>query len=216
MVSWVSFSAFSVSALFWKTCCSLHFTVKPAYQNSGFHFRWFMLWFGPHYTCQNQNWLAWRISRPLSEELCWSKECLQFEIISILNCPFWWYISKFILEFKQTKHTQLALEVAPVTIFTVPIDLKHLIAKLIRNLWSKGLFILYHNCVAVLIYWLLSAASHHSITAFQVKMNLTFMRHSNPVALQFLCSRVQWGNATQLQRSMNQPLVMYFHEGFSW
>ena len=53
---------------------------------------------------------------------------------------------------------------------------------------TKGPFILHCNCVAVLIYWLLSAASRCSITAFWVKMNLTFMRHRNAVTLQFLCS----------------------------
>ena len=54
----------------------------------------------------------------------------------------------------------------------------------------KGLFILHRNCVAVLIYWLLSAASHRSFNAFQLKMNLTFMWHHNAVLRsQFLCSR---------------------------
>ena len=71
----------------------------------------------------------------------------------------------------------------------------------------KGLFILHSNCIAVPIYQLhvLSAASHRSTTAFQVKMNLTFMRHSNAVTSQFLCSRVQCGNTTQLPGSMNGP-----------
>ena len=46
------------------------------------------------------------------------------------------------------------------------------------------------------MFWLLSAASHRSFTAFQVKMNLTFMRHHSAVTSQFLCSRVQCGNAT--------------------
>ena len=40
--------------------------------------------------------------------------------------------------------------------------------------YIKGPFILHYKCIAVPIYWLLSAASHRSITAFQVKMNLTF------------------------------------------
>ena len=53
----------------------------------------------------------------------------------------------------------------------------------------------------------LSAASHRNITAFRVKMNLTFMRHRNAVTLQFLCSRVQCGNTAQLRRSMNGPSV---------
>ena len=73
---------------------------------------------------------------------------------------------------------------------------------------AKDPFILHRNCVAVpihAIYRLLSAASHRGITAFQVKMSLTFMRHSNAVTLQFLCRKVQCGNATQLRRSMNRP-----------
>ena len=52
---------------------------------------------------------------------------------------------------------------------------------------------------------LFSAASHHSITAFQVKINLTFMRHRNAVTSQFPCRTVQGGNARQLRRSMNGP-----------
>ena len=72
----------------------------------------------------------------------------------------------------------------------------------------KKTLLVHRNCVAVPIYWLFSAASHHSITALQVKMNLTFMRHRNAVTSQFLCSRVQCGTATQLQRSMNRPLIM--------
>ena len=55
------------------------------------------------------------------------------------------------------------------------------------------------------IYWLLSAASHCSSTAFQVKMNITFMWHRNAVSLQLLCRRVQCGNTTQLRLSMNGP-----------
>ena len=72
----------------------------------------------------------------------------------------------------------------------------------------KGPFILHkhRNYVAEPIYRLSSAVSHRSITAFQVKMNSTFMRDRNAVTSQFLCSRVQCGNATQLQRSMNGPL----------
>ena len=70
---------------------------------------------------------------------------------------------------------------------------------------AKGLFILHRNCMVVLIHWLLSAASHCSITAFQVKMILTFMQHRNAVTLPFLCSRVQCSNATQLRRSLNGP-----------
>ena len=66
------------------------------------------------------------------------------------------------------------------------------------------------NCVVVPIYRLLSVASHHSFTAFQVKLNLTFVRHWNAITSQFLCSRVQCGNATQLQRSMNGPLHRNF------
>ena len=42
-----------------------------------------------------------------------------------------------------------------------------------------GPFILQRNCVAVPIYWLLSAVSHRSFTTFQVKMNLTSMWHRN-------------------------------------
>ena len=60
--------------------------------------------------------------------------------------------------------------------------------------------------LAVPIYRLFSAASHRSFTAFQVKMNLTFMRHSS-AALQFLCRTVRCGNATQLRCSMNGPLL---------
>ena len=61
--------------------------------------------------------------------------------------------------------------------------------------------------IAVPIYRLLSPASHRSITVFlQVKINLTFMRHRNAITWQFLCSRVQCGNARQLRRSMNRPL----------
>ena len=71
---------------------------------------------------------------------------------------------------------------------------------------SKGPFILHRNCVAVAIYRFLSAAGHRSFTAFQVKMNLTFMRHCSAVPSQFLCRRVQCGNATQLRCSMNGPL----------
>ena len=71
--------------------------------------------------------------------------------------------------------------------------------------WCKGSFIVHCSCVGVLIYRSLFAASHRSITAFQVKMNFTFMRLCNEVTLQFLCSRVQCGNATQLRHSMNGP-----------
>ena len=39
---------------------------------------------------------------------------------------------------------------------------------------------------------IISAASHRSITTFQVKMFFTFMWHRNAVTLHFLCSRVQW------------------------
>ena len=67
----------------------------------------------------------------------------------------------------------------------------------------KGLFILHGNCDAVPIYQLLSAASHRSFTAFQVKMNVTFMRHRNAVTSQFPCRMVQCGKATQLRYSMN-------------
>ena len=81
---------------------------------------------------------------------------------------------------------------------------------------TKGPFILHCNCVAVLIYWLLSAASHCSITAFWVKMNLTFMWHRNAVTLQFLCRAVQCGNTVQLRRSMNGPLVIWRESMDSW
>ena len=64
---------------------------------------------------------------------------------------------------------------------------------------NKGPFILHHNCVAVPIYRLLSATNHRSFTAFQVKMNLTFMRHRKAVTSQFLCRKVQCGNAMQLE-----------------
>ena len=37
------------------------------------------------------------------------------------------------------------------------------------------------------------------------KMNLTFLQHRNAVTLQFLCSRVQCGNAPRLRHSMNGP-----------
>ena len=53
------------------------------------------------------------------------------------------------------------------------------------------MFILYHNCVAVLIYQLFPATSHRSFTKIQVKMNLTFMRHGNALPSQFLCKMVQ-------------------------
>ena len=69
----------------------------------------------------------------------------------------------------------------------------------------KGPFIVYSNCIAVPIYRLLSVASHRSFTAFQVKINLTFMRHRNALTSQFLCRRVQCCNATQLRRGMNGP-----------
>ena len=62
---------------------------------------------------------------------------------------------------------------------------------------TKGPFVIHCNCVAVPIYWLLSAASHCSITAFWFKMNLTFMRHRNAVTLQFLCRAVQCGNTVR-------------------
>ena len=71
---------------------------------------------------------------------------------------------------------------------------------------DKGPFILHRNCVAVRIYRLLFTASHRNITAFQVKMNLTFMQYRNAVTSQFLCSRMWCGNATQIRRSMNRPL----------
>ena len=63
---------------------------------------------------------------------------------------------------------------------------------------GKGPFILTFQCIAMLINRLLAAESHCSITAFQVKMNLIFMRHYSEVTLQFLCRRVQCGNAMQL------------------
>ena len=49
------------------------------------------------------------------------------------------------------------------------------------------------------------AASHCSFIAFQ--MNLAFMRHSNAVSSQILCSRIQCGNARQLRGSVNGPSV---------
>ena len=52
----------------------------------------------------------------------------------------------------------------------------------------KGPFILHSYCVVVPIYWLLSAVSPSSFTAFHVKMNLTFMRHCSAVTSQFLFS----------------------------
>ena len=60
---------------------------------------------------------------------------------------------------------------------------------------SEGTVKVRSYCIAIVLQcwynnWLLSAASHRSITAYQVKMNLTFMRHCNAVTLQFLCSRV--------------------------
>ena len=76
---------------------------------------------------------------------------------------------------------------------------------------SQDPFILHRNCAAVPIYRLLSAASHRSITAYQVKMNLTFMQHRNAVTSQFLCSWAQCGNATQLRCSINGPLVLASH-----
>ena len=58
-------------------------------------------------------------------------------------------------------------------------------ARFVWNLWTQSKcespFILNRNCVAVPIYQLLSAASHRSITAFQIKTNLTFMRYRNAV-----------------------------------
>ena len=51
------------------------------------------------------------------------------------------------------------------------------------------------------------------------------MRHRSAVTLQFLCSKVQCGNATQLQHNMNGPLViltflisveMYLSGGAKW
>ena len=63
------------------------------------------------------------------------------------------------------------------------------------------MFIVHCNCVAVPIYWLLSAASHCSITAFKVKMSLNFIRQRNAVT----SNRVQCGNATQLWHRMNGP-----------
>ena len=51
-----------------------------------------------------------------------------------------------------------------------------------------GLFILTLRFVVVPIF---SAASHPNITAFQVKMNLTFIQHRSVVTSQFPCSRVQ-------------------------
>ena len=52
------------------------------------------------------------------------------------------------------------------------------------------------RCVAVPIYRLLSASSHRSITAFQVKMNLTFMRHRKMYSYRNFCAR-QCSAATQ-------------------
>ena len=43
------------------------------------------------------------------------------------------------------------------------------------------------------------------VTAFQFKMNLIFMRHRNAITSQFLCRKMQCGNATQLRCSMNGP-----------
>ena len=48
-----------------------------------------------------------------------------------------------------------------------------------------------------------SAASHRSITTFQVDMYLTFMRHHNAVTLQ----SEQCDKATQLLYSVNGPLI---------
>ena len=57
--------------------------------------------------------------------------------------------------------------------------------------------ILHRNCVAVPIYRLLSAASHRSITAFQIKMNLTFMRYRNIPRYRIFCAG-RCSAATQL------------------
>ena len=43
----------------------------------------------------------------------------------------------------------------------------------------------YNTSIALPIYQLLSAASHRSITAFQIKTNLTFMWYRNPVHRNF-------------------------------
>ena len=70
---------------------------------------------------------------------------------------------------------------------------------------AKGPFILHPNCVAVpMIDYFLPQVTAES-PYFKFKMNLTFMRHRNAVISQFLCSRVQCGNAKQLRRSMNGP-----------
>ena len=51
------------------------------------------------------------------------------------------------------------------------------------HLFSKGLFIPHPNCVMLPIYIdYISAASHCCIIAFQVKMNLTRMRHRHAVS----------------------------------
>ena len=62
---------------------------------------------------------------------------------------------------------------------------------------DKGLFILHRNCVAVPIYYIyyISAAIHCSITAFQVNINLTIMRHHNAVTL----------HECEVRRGMNGP-----------
>ena len=52
----------------------------------------------------------------------------------------------------------------------------------------------------------LSATSHRSITAFPVKMHLTFLCHGIAVSSQFLCHRVQCDNTMQLWCSINGPL----------
>ena len=67
-------------------------------------------------------------------------------------------------------------------------------------------------CVAVPIYRLLFAASHCSITPFQIKLNLTFMRYRNAVHRNFCagrCSAARQLNCggvwTDLNISAEQP-----------
>ena len=75
--------------------------------------------------------------------------------------------------------------------------------------FPKGLFILTLHCVVVPIYWLICAASHRSIMAYEVKMNLTTMGHRNAVVSQFLCRKVvawtELEGVTEMKRLM-QPV----------
>ena len=70
----------------------------------------------------------------------------------------------------------------------------------------KGPFILHPNCIVV------PNASYHSFSAFQVKMNCTFMRHRNAVTSHGCAARQRNAIAVQYE----QTLIQFLYTETCW